>query len=311
MMENLMTKLISDKGKHLSRYILAASILLLSAFLLYPSVTFADGVKDRPYLALGADLKAKEKKTVLSLLGIDEDDLSDYKVVEITNKDEHKALDNYLASSVIGSRALSSVLIEKKKKGYGIEVTTRNISYCTEGMYQNALVTAGISDAEMTVAGPFEITGTAALVGAMNAYEDMTGEDISRESKDAATNELVVTSALADEIDDSEKAEEFLAMVKEEVLSADLKDTEDIMDVIDRCAEELDVDLSDEQRQEIADLMEKINKLDLNVDELKKQAGEIYEKISGLDLNQLEESGFFEKVRTALSAILESIQSLF
>ena len=38
-------------------------------------------------------------------------------------------------------------------------------------MYENALTTAGVTDATVTVAGPFNITGTAALVGAMNAYE--------------------------------------------------------------------------------------------------------------------------------------------
>lgn len=82
-------------------------------------------------------------------------------------------------------------------------------------MYENALTTAGVTDATVTVAGPFNITGTAALVGAMNAYEDMTGEDISSESKDAATNELVVTSELADQLNDSDKAEQFLALIKE------------------------------------------------------------------------------------------------
>ena len=69
--------------------------------------------------------------------------------------------------SVIGSRALSSVLVEGKKDGNGIRVTTKNITYCTPGMYENALATAGIKDADIVVAGPFKISGTAALVGAI------------------------------------------------------------------------------------------------------------------------------------------------
>ena len=74
-------------------------------------------------------------------------------------------------------------------------------------MYENALTTAGVTDANVTVAGPFNITGTAALVGAMNAYEDMTGENISSESKVVFTNELVDTSKLADLLIVSVKAE--------------------------------------------------------------------------------------------------------
>ena len=82
---------------------------------------------DAPYLALGADLNETEKSTVLSLLEINEADLSSYQVITVTNADEHKYLDSYLDSSVIGTRALSSVLIEKKDKGNGIKVTTSNI----------------------------------------------------------------------------------------------------------------------------------------------------------------------------------------
>lgn len=298
------------KWNELKRGLTGMTAAALAVMLIVPANVKADAV-EKPYLSLGADLSAKEKATVLDLLDVDEDELDEYTVVKVTNEDEHEALDNYLSASVIGSRALSSVLIEKKEKGHGIEVSTENISYCTKGMYQNALTTAGIEDAEVKVAGPFSITGTAALVGAMNAYEDMTGEDISSDSKDAATNELVITSELADSLDDSEKAEQFLALVKEEVLSQDVKDTDDIMQVVDDCAEQLEVTLTEEQRAQIIELMEKINGLGLDVDEIKRQAGEIYDKLSQLDLNQLESSGFFEKVKTALSSIFAAIKSLF
>ena len=92
-------------------------------------------------------------------MGVTEDDLKNYTVATITNQDEHDYLDAYLDKSVIGSRALSSVLVEGKTDGNGIKVTTHNISYCTTGMYQNALVTAGIKDADIVVTdgNPFDI----------------------------------------------------------------------------------------------------------------------------------------------------------
>ena len=98
--------------------------------LMSPLSAKADQI-DAPYLALGADLNETEKSTVQSLLEINEADLSSYQVITVTNADEHKYLDSYLDSSVIGTRALSSVLIEKKDKGNGIKVTTSNITYCT------------------------------------------------------------------------------------------------------------------------------------------------------------------------------------
>lgn len=292
----------------MKKKIIAIAALAITGTLLCQNVVLADGVEEKPYLSLGADLNKKEKATVLELLGVEEDELDEYTVVTVTNKDEHEYLDDYLSASVIGTRALSSVLVEKTDKGDGIDVTTKNITYCTEGMYQNALTTAGIEDADVVVAGPFNITGTAALVGAMNAYEDMTGETISEESKDAATNELVVTSELAEELNDSEKAEQFLALIKEEVLSADIKDQEDINEVIGNCEQKMQIELTEEQRQQIAELMEKINGLDLDLDVLKQQASDIYDELSKLNINT---EGFFAKVHAALSRILDYLSNLF
>ena len=253
----------------------------------------ADGVTNQSYLALGADLTAKEKREVLRLLDVDEDELDEYNVVEITNKQEHQYLDSYLSASVIGSRALSSVLVEEREEGEGIDVSTKNISYCTDKMYINALTTAGITDADVKVAGPFSITGTAALVGAMKAYEEMTGEEISEEKEDAATNELVVTGELGEQMDDPEKAQELLALIKERVIEEDVQDTDDIQNIIEESCKEMDVELTDEEKQQISDLMEKIDNLDLDINVLKKQAEEVYQEVKNLDLDT---EGFFQKI---------------
>ena len=287
--------------------LVALSAIMIAGLMTFQANVSADAVEEKPYLSLGADLSASQKSKVLELLGVKENELDQYKVVKVTNKDEHKYLDDYLDSSVIGTHALSSVLIEKRDKGEGIDVTTKNITYCTAGMYENALTTAGVTDANVTVAGPCNITGTAALVGAMNAYEDMTGENISSESKDAATNELVVTSKLADQLNDSEKAEQFLALIKEKVLSDDAKTKEDINTIIDECSKDLDVNITDDQREQIAELMQKINKLDLNVNDLKEQASKIYDKLSEMDIDA---QGIFAKIKTVLSSIFAALSGL-
>lgn len=290
------------------RKIITLSAIMIAGLMTFQANVLADAVEEKPYLSLGADLSTDQKSKVLELLDVDEKALDQYNIVTVTNADEHKYLDDYLGSSVIGTKALSSVLVEKRDKGEGIDVTTKNITYCTAGMYENALTTAGVTDATVTVAGPFNITGTAALVGAMNAYEDMTGEDISSESKDAATNELVVTSELADQLNDSDKAEQFLALIKEKVLSDDVKSESDINDIIDECSKDLDITVTDDQKAQIAELMQKINKLDLNVNDLKEQASKIYDKLSDMDIDT---QGIFEKIKTALSSIFAALSGLF
>ncbi len=267
--------------------------LALCMVLFFSQMVFADSVdiSGKTYVSLGADLRENEKQKVLSLLGID--NINDYKVDYITNKMEHEYLDEYLDASVIGTRALSSVIV--KPGSDGIDVKTYNIGFCTSGMYRNALATAGMENAQVVVAGPFKISGTAALVGAMKAYESMTGETVSESNLDAANQELVVTGNVAQEVG-SEKAEQLIALIKEKVASEDVSSKEDIMEIIDQAAQELDITLSAENRQKIMKLMKKIGTLDLDVNKLKQQAKDVYGKLSDLGIS-LEKQGFFEKLK--------------
>lgn len=47
----------------------------------------------------------------------------------------------------------------------------------------------------------------------------------------------------------------------------------------------MDIQLSDEDKQKIVSLMQKISSLDLDVDALKEQAKDLYNKLESLDLN--------------------------
>lgn len=296
------------KKKNIWMALLAAGIFLAAgATALADRV---DAVLDKPFLALGADLKAQERETVLRLLGVTEQELANYDVITVTNADEHAYLDEYLDNSIIGSRALSSVKVVGREAGSGIHVDTSNISYCTAGMYRNALITAGVEDADITVAGPFSISGTAALVGAIKAYETMTGEEIPEVNMDAANNELVITGEIVENVGDSQKVEELMALVKQKVAEGSVKSREDIEALVGQAAEELDVSLSDEDRDKIAGLMDKIDGLDLNVDAIKEQAQELYNKLDSLDFHFDTESvgNFFTRI---VDAIVGFFQNLF
>ena len=261
-------------------------------------------------MAFGADLKDSEKQTVMQLLDVSEDELSGFEVVEVTNAEEKKYLGDYLSASVIGSRALSSVRIEKGEEGSGIGVETKNITYCTSGMYSNALITAGIEDADVTVVGPFEISGTAALVGAMKAYSEMTGEEFDQEKADAATNELVDTASLGQEIG-TDDAEKLVALAKQKVLEDKLSSPEEISKAVDEAAQSLDVTLTDEQKQKIVALLDKIKDLDIDVDSLKEQAKDMYNKIKDLGIDMESAKNIFEKIGSFFSDLGEKISTFF
>ena len=287
-----------------------AVMLVLSVGFIPALPARADSVELKPFLSLGADLTKEQRKTVLSLLDVRENELSDYEVIEITNQDEHDYLDDYLSASVIGTKALSSVRVEKVGEEKGIRVETKNITYCTSGMYTNALTTAGVTDAEVVVAGPLGISGTAALVGAMKAYEKMTGETVSQENADAATNELVVTSDLASDIG-NEKAEELMALTKQRIADGDFDTVGEIQDVVKEASEELGVTLTDEQEQALVGVFDKINGLDLDVDKLKQQAEEVYGKLQQLGLDAEKASGILSKITQFFKDVADKIASFF
>lgn len=268
---------------------------------------------DRTIVTLGADLDSSQKATVLKLLGLTEEDLDDCIVLEITNEDEHHYLDDYLSADVIGKRALSSIRLDKADEGNGITVTTNNINYCTESMYVNALATAGLEDANVIVAGPFDISGTAALVGTIKAYEELTGEDVSEEVIDAATDELVTTGELSASIGDAELATQFIGFVKNEVIAKDLSKDKDIRKIVEKTAKEMNISLNDDQVDQIVSTMKKISKLDIDIDSLKKQAQGLYDKLKSLDINFDSEKaqGFFNKVANFFTSIFKKIKGWF
>ena len=160
------------------------------------------------------------------------------------------------------------------------------------------------------MAGPFGISGTAALVGAMKAYEKMTGETVSQENADAATNELVVTSDLASDIG-NEKAEELMALTKQRIADGDFDTVGEIQDVVKEASEELGVTLTDEQEQALVGVFDKINGLDLDVDKLKQQAEEVYGKLQQLGLDAEKASGILSKITQFFKDVADKIASFF
>lgn len=264
---------------------------------------------DKPYLALGADLSDDQKNTVLSLMGIDPANLANYNVTYVTNAQEHQYLDSYVDSSKIGSKSWSSVVIVKRKKGNGLNISTNNITYCTVGMYKNALTTAGITDADIIVAGPKPISGTAALVGIFEAYETMTGEAVQDNVVDAALNELVVTGELEASIQGltDQEVEEFIAYIKSLIAEKGLTDEKSINEAIDEACDKYGVTLSDDERQKIVDLLLKITSLGIDLSGLVDYAASLYNSFK----NGGSSSGIIASIGNFFGNIFSAIGEFF
>ena len=302
--------------------LLFSAVLLLSMPVMAAEVDQSRIVNidaSKSIIALGADLSAEQRATVLSLMDVTEADLANYQVVTITNDMEHQYLDAYMDASVIGSKSLSSVKITPAESGHGVLVTTKNINYCTTGMCRNALLTAGVSDADILVVGPTEISGTAALIGAIKGYEAMSGESVSDTTLDTAMNELITTGEIAMQDADSQDIEELIAFVKAKVAAGGLDSDDQIRSAIEEGEDKFGVTLTEDEINQIIAIMQKINQLGLDPNVLVAQAEDLYSKfgkdfLKNLDTDAIAKevaksaaSGFFAKIGDAIKGFFAGL----
>lgn len=276
-------------------------ILLFTGIFLFTSLTFAKENKDI-VVALGKDLSEEQKREMLSFFKVDDS----VRLIQVSNEEEREYFGQYIDESILGTRAISSVYVERLPEGEGITVETHNISWVTEDMYRNASITAGVKDARIIVSSPVKVSGTAALTGIMKAFEDLTGESISKEEKEIASEEIAKTVLLGNEIG-QEKAQELINNIKIYIIDNNIKGKGSIKKVAEEMAKDLGVELTDEQLNQIVSLMRNISKLDLNIEDIKQQLKDISGKIDRIAQQNIEIKSFLGRILDAIMSFLNKI----
>lgn len=254
---------------------------------------------------IGANLTEEQISAVYSNFGVKRGDVTELRV---TNADERKYLEGYVEDSVIGTNSISCVYIEVLEAGEGLDVTTSNINWCTSQMYVSALATAGITDAKIIVAAPFEVSGTAALTGVYMAYEDITGETLDETAKLVSTQELTLTAELAEKIGSYDSVE----IVNElKLLLGETKNMTDeqLRREIESIASDLGVSLTDTQISQLISLCRGLEKL--NPEQLKEKVESVQNTIAKLGQAKETVSNFFEGVKNVWHSIVDFFKGLF
>lgn len=254
---------------------------------------------------IGANLTDEQIADVYKNFGISRGDVTELRV---TNADERKYLSGYVDESVIGTNSISCVYIEVLDEGEGLDVTTSNINWCTSQMYVSALATAGITDAKIIVAAPFEVSGTAALTGMYMAYEDITGEKLDETAKLVSTQELTLTAELADKIgsyDSVEIVNELKLLLGETRNMTDEQLRAEIVSI----ASDLGVTLTDTQINQLISLCRSLEKL--NPDELKAKVESVQNTIAKLGQAKETVSNFLTGVKNVWNSIVDFFKNIF
>lgn len=274
-------------------------ILILTMVLSMGAVAYADTTEEptQSRAVIGADLTEEQVAAVYNLFGVRRGDVVELKV---TNAEEREYLEGYVDSAIIGTRSISCVYVELLGEGAGMDVTTSNITWCTAEMYISALATAGVTDAKVVVAAPFEVSGTAALTGVYKAYEDMTGKKLDDLAKLVSTQELTITGELANEIgsmDSTAIVNDLKLMLTETQNMSD----EEIKQQIVQIAGRYNVSLTDKQIQQLISLCRSLEGLD--TESLRARVEEVQSTLQKVSDAKTQVVGFVEQVKKVVTSI--------
>lgn len=273
------------------------SSLLVAMTIVASSIvpSFADGTR---VVTIGVNNTAEQRQKIFNYFGVKENEVQ---VLEVNNQEEREYLGKVATEAQLGTKTYSCAYVEPTNNG-GINVKTANITWVTSSMVASTLSTAGMTNANAVIAAVFPVSGTGALTGVMKAFEDASGEKLDEDKKELASEELITTGDLGDEIG-QDKATGVVNDIKTEVIKNGTSDVTQIADIINNVTNSYNITLTDAQVKQITDLMEKIAAQNYDYNSMK----ETLNNVSDVVKDNLQEAG--ESVGS--SGIMDSIGNFF
>ncbi len=228
-------------------------------------------------VTLGENLSEDQRALMYEYFGTSADKV---RTIIVSHADEVKYMEGIATAEQIGTTTNSCAYVEPTDSG-GIKVKTANLNYVTSSMIASTLTTAGMENGNVIAACPFEVSGTGALTGIIMAYETASGESLDEGKKEAAMEELIATGNLSDALG-SEVATEVMNEAKTKIIDKGLEDPEEIGEAVDEIAADHDVTLTDEQRQEVVSVLEKIAQYDYDLGAIKNTLDGLNEEVGAL-----------------------------
>jgi uncharacterized protein YpuA (DUF1002 family) len=273
--------------------------------LINPIHSFADATEGDMIVTLGENLTEQQKSALLEEMNAPQG----VQIVTVSNQEEHQYLGKYVASSLIGTKAISSSAITIAAPGSGISVKTKNITCFTNEMYVNALITAGVKDANIYITAPVPVSGTAALTGIIKAYEISADKTIPEDVKQAANQEMVETAKLGDAIGDKNAAA-LIAKIKEEIAKKKPSNDQELRTIIENAAKQLGITLTEAQIQSLMDLFNKLKNLNINWNQVSDQLHKAKDQVTKF-LESDQGQSFLDKLKQFFISLIDAVKSLF
>ncbi|MEZ2456987.1 DUF1002 domain-containing protein [Salinicoccus roseus] len=307
-------------------------LLAMMLMLLVPVPAQAASEWEEAVTVYGAALESDQQllDATRGILGTEESDKVEYVYSEDVQQ--------YIGKDYSNEVLKSSIRIIQESEGHGLDITVDesmgDITEITEETYKNALLTSGITDAEVVIGAAEDVTGESALSGIYKAYESQ-GEAIDTERTQNSQEELETISGISEENSNvegfsQEQLNKMITDIKIEVINqgGDLTEQE-IRDIVDEqmAANGLDGLLSQDQIDRIVVIIIQIQDSGIfqseEAERLKDSAQNLLDQITSSEAFQnaadqaeeigqdIQESSAWESFKKAASDFFSSIVSFF
>ncbi len=200
-------------------------------------------------------------------------DLKDANYRVITASEVNAISKNITGRNYKSSQIFSCALVDLSySQGIKIIVDTSKVKTVTSKMYATALKSSGIGNGYVVVSSPVVASGESALAGVLKSYEIAVGTPIPDEAKKAATEELYVETQLVNQTGQNpDTIADLFDKTKVEVQKQNLQDPAQIKIIVINIANNMNINLSDQQAQQIANAISNSQKAQGSLTEFKNQ----------------------------------------
>ena len=233
-------------------------------------------------------------------------DLKDANYRVITASEVNSISKNITGRNYKSSQIFSCALVDLSySQGIKIIVDTSKVKTVTSKMYATALKSSGIENGYVVVSSPVVASGESALAGVLKSYELAVGTPIPEEAKKAATEELYVETQLVNQTGQNpDTIADLFDKTKVEVQKQNLQDPAQIKIVVINLANNMNINLSDQQAQQIAEAISNSQKAQGSLTEFKNQLQQATQEAT-------QAQGILAQITAFLENLFNYLQGLF
>ncbi len=189
-------------------------------------------------------------------------------------------------------------------QGINVVVDTSKITVVTPKMYANALKSTGINNGYVVVSSPISASGEAALAGVLESYEVAVGAPIPDQAKKAATEELYTETQIVNQTGQSpDKIADLFSKAMDQVQNQNLQDPAQIKVIVINIANSMNINLSDQQAQQIANSL-------ANSQQAQSSLTDFKNKLQNVTTQATQSGGIIEQIMNYLQSIFNYLSSL-